>query len=57
MVALHLSEESRERLGKVMGTTRDIVHYSWIPFILYLGWASTSTKPNFVQLLSPFPSA
>ncbi|VEU23234.1 DEKNAAC104346 [Brettanomyces naardenensis] len=57
MASLNLSEESKERLAKILDTTRSIVHYSWIPFILYLGWQSTSTKPNFVQLVSPFPSA
>ncbi|OBA17904.1 uncharacterized protein OGAPODRAFT_46137 [Ogataea polymorpha] len=54
---LNLSEESKERLSKILDTTKTIAHYGWIPFIIYLGWQSTSNRPNLINLLSPLPTA
>ncbi|KAM9894659.1 hypothetical protein OXX80_001903 [Metschnikowia pulcherrima] len=54
---LALSDESKERILKVMSYSRTIAHYGFIPFILYLGWKSTPSKPSLFNLLSPFPSA
>ncbi|CCH61425.1 hypothetical protein TBLA_0E03710 [Henningerozyma blattae CBS 6284] len=51
-----LSDESKERMNKVWNLAHGITHYGWIPFILYLGWASSPNKPNFLNLLSPLPS-
>ncbi|ODV63828.1 Tom7p [Ascoidea rubescens DSM 1968] len=56
-MAYNFSEESKERIIKVLGATRTMVHYTWVPFILYLGWKSTSNKPNLISLFSPLPSA
>ncbi|KAL6944419.1 translocase of the outer mitochondrial membrane [Hanseniaspora osmophila] len=52
-----LSDESKERLSKVLNMGQSIAHYGWIPFILYLGWSNTSSRPNLFNLLSPLPSA
>lgn len=57
MAGLNLSEESKERFTKIFETAQTITHYGWLPFVIYLGWASTSNKPNIVALLSPLPSA
>lgn len=57
MAGLNLSEESKERFAKIFETAQTITHYGWLPFVIYLGWSSTSTKPNLVALLSPLPSA
>ena len=54
---LALSDESKERLAKVMDYSRTIAHYGFIPFILYLGWKASPTRPSLFNLLSPFPSA
>ncbi|CDK25472.1 unnamed protein product [Kuraishia capsulata CBS 1993] len=51
-----LSEESKERIVKVLDTSKVIAHYGWIPFILYLGWSSTAERPSVFNLLSPLPS-
>lgn len=54
---LALSEESKERISKLLEYSRTIAHYGFIPFILYLGWSLSPTKPSLFNLLSPFPSA
>ncbi|AHY77024.1 AQG_2a_G0046660.mRNA.1.CDS.1 [Saccharomyces cerevisiae] len=51
-----LSDESKERISKILTLTHNVAHYGWIPFVLYLGWAHTSNRPNFLNLLSPLPS-
>ncbi|ODV83855.1 hypothetical protein CANARDRAFT_29587 [[Candida] arabinofermentans NRRL YB-2248] len=57
MSGLNLSEESKERFGKVIESSKNIAHYAWLPLILYLGWQSTSNKPSLINLLSPLPTA
>ncbi|KAK6461011.1 TOM7 family-domain-containing protein [Scheffersomyces coipomensis] len=52
-----LSDESKERIAKVLDYSKVIAHYGFIPFVLYLGWSSSSNKPSLFNLLSPFPSA
>ncbi|EGW29972.1 uncharacterized protein SPAPADRAFT_63594 [Spathaspora passalidarum NRRL Y-27907] len=52
-----LSDESKERIIKILDVTKTIAHFGFIPFVLYLGWSSTSNKPSIFNLLSPFPSA
>ncbi|CCE78162.1 Piso0_000778 [Millerozyma farinosa CBS 7064] len=54
---LTLSDESKERIAKVLDYSKTIAHYGFIPFVLYLGWSSTPNKPSLFNLLSPLPSA
>ncbi|CCC71178.1 hypothetical protein NCAS_0G02910 [Naumovozyma castellii] len=51
-----LSDESKERISKILDLTHNVAHYGWIPFVLYLGWAHTPNRPNLFNLLSPLPS-
>ncbi|KAH3901324.1 Tom7p SCDLUD_002815 [Saccharomycodes ludwigii] len=55
--AFILSDESKERITKILSFTQTAAHYGWIPLILYLGWSQASEKPNLFNLLSPLPSA
>ncbi|KAK6454172.1 TOM7 family-domain-containing protein [Scheffersomyces xylosifermentans] len=54
---ISLSDESKERIIKLLEYSKTIAHYGFIPFVLYLGWSSTPNKPSLFNLLSPFPSA
>ncbi|KAI5970729.1 TOM7 [Candida margitis] len=54
---LTLSDESKERIIKLLDYSKTIAHYGFIPFVLYLGWAASPNKPSILNLLSPFPSA
>lgn len=51
-----LSDESKERITKVLDYSKTIAHYGFIPFILYLGWSSTPERPNLFNLLTPIPA-
>ncbi|CAK9442184.1 uncharacterized protein LODBEIA_P59270 [Lodderomyces beijingensis] len=53
---LTLSDESKERIVKLLDYSKVIAHYGFIPLILYLGWSATPSKPSILSLLSPFPS-
>ena len=52
-----LSDESKERIIKLLDYSKTVAHYGFIPFVLYLGWSATPNKPPILNLLSPFPSA
>ncbi|ODV79059.1 Tom7-domain-containing protein [Suhomyces tanzawaensis NRRL Y-17324] len=52
-----LSDESKERIIKVLDYSKTVAHYGFIPFVLYLGWSTSPTKPSLFGLLSPFPTA
>ncbi|CDO56285.1 similar to Saccharomyces cerevisiae YNL070W TOM7 Component of the TOM (translocase of outer membrane) complex [Geotrichum candidum] len=51
-----LSDETKERLTKLIELGRVTVHYGWIPFIVYLGWTQSVPRPNLFKLLSPLPT-
>ncbi|KAK7966732.1 uncharacterized protein PG986_001009 [Apiospora aurea] len=38
-----LSEESKERVGRIIELSRVAMHYGYIPLILYLGMPSSNT--------------
>ncbi|KAK4204307.1 TOM7 family-domain-containing protein [Triangularia verruculosa] len=48
-----LSEESKERIGKLIELSRVALHYGYLPFILYLGYTRSDPRPSMVRLLSP----
>lgn len=54
---LTLSDETKERINTLLDYSRTVAHYGFIPFILYLGWKASPTRPSLFNLLSPFPSA
>ncbi|ODQ78975.1 hypothetical protein BABINDRAFT_38298 [Babjeviella inositovora NRRL Y-12698] len=51
MANYELSEESKERVVKVLDAARTVAHYGWIPFVLYLGWTSTNPtqRPSLIK--------
>ncbi|EQB48687.1 hypothetical protein CGMCC3_g6652 [Colletotrichum fructicola] len=48
-----LSEESKERIGKIIEISRVAIHYGYLPLILYLGYTRSEPRPPFIRLLSP----
>ncbi|OAA54204.1 Mitochondrial outer membrane translocase complex, subunitt Tom7 [Cordyceps fumosorosea ARSEF 2679] len=48
-----LSEESKERIGKLIDISRVAVHYGYLPLILYLGYTRSDPKPSLIRLISP----
>ncbi|KAI0157553.1 TOM7 family-domain-containing protein [Xylariaceae sp. FL1272] len=48
-----LSEESKERIGKIIDVSRVALHYGYLPLILYLGYTRSEPRPSIIKLLSP----
>ncbi|KAG6041911.1 hypothetical protein E4U41_000399 [Claviceps citrina] len=44
---LALSEESKERIAKLIDVSRVAIHYGYLPLILYLGY-TRSEPPSFL---------
>ncbi|KAK4646482.1 translocase of the outer mitochondrial membrane [Podospora pseudocomata] len=45
-----LSEESKERIGKLIEISRVALHYGYLPFILYLGYTRSDPRPSMVRI-------
>ncbi|KAI1618039.1 TOM7 family-domain-containing protein [Exophiala viscosa] len=52
--AIQFSEETKERISKIIDITKEVVHYGYLPLILYLGYTRSEPKPNLINLISPF---
>ncbi|KAK8066353.1 hypothetical protein PG997_013100 [Apiospora hydei] len=54
-----LSEESKERVGRIIELSRVAMHYGYIPLILYLGIPSSNTAQQrcaiSLRTLTVFP--
>jgi import receptor subunit TOM7 len=48
-----LSEESKERIGRIIDVARVSIHYGYLPLILYLGYTYSNPRPALIHLLSP----
>jgi import receptor subunit TOM7 len=47
-------EVIRETFGKSLEVAKKIIHFSWIPLILYFGFTQSATRPNILKVISPF---
>ncbi|KAH9938001.1 TOM7 family-domain-containing protein [Fomitopsis serialis] len=50
------SEETKERIIKAVELGRTVVHYGWIPFIIYIGYTRSNPQPSLIKyvVLLPF---
>ncbi|CAO1634626.1 unnamed protein product [Parajaminaea phylloscopi] len=48
-----LSEDARERINRSIAVAHNVLHYGWVPFVLYVGFARSSPKPSLIKLISP----
>jgi len=55
--SISMTDETKERISRVLDAGRVALHYGWIPLVLYVGWSQSAPRPNFMKLLSPLPSA
>ncbi|KAF9006622.1 TOM7 family-domain-containing protein [Cyathus striatus] len=49
------SEDTKERIAKVIEIGRTVLHYGWIPFIIYVGYTRSNPQPSLIKYLLPFP--
>ncbi|BGP13364.1 hypothetical protein JCM10213v2_001283 [Rhodosporidiobolus nylandii] len=47
------SDDNKERIAKAIEAAKTVVHYGWIPLILYVGWSSSNPRPPIARLISP----
>ncbi|QRW16354.1 TOM7-domain-containing protein [Rhizoctonia solani] len=47
------SEENKELILKTIDLGRTVLHYGWIPFIIYVGYTRSSPQPSLIKLISP----
>ncbi|PWN49307.1 putative mitochondrial import receptor subunit tom7 [Violaceomyces palustris] len=47
------SEDTKERLVRVVDVTKTVLHYGWVPFVLYIGFTRSTPQPSFIKLISP----
>ncbi|BFZ62393.1 translocase of the outer mitochondrial membrane [Saitoella coloradoensis] len=48
-----LSEETRERISRVIEITKQAVHWGFIPMILYIGYTRSAKQISLIKLISP----
>ncbi|TVY67537.1 Mitochondrial import receptor subunit tom7, partial [Lachnellula suecica] len=46
---MQLSEETKERIGKVIDISRVAIHYGYLPLIIYLGYTRSEPRPSFIR--------
>ncbi|RYC62281.1 hypothetical protein CHU98_g3937 [Xylaria longipes] len=44
-----LSEESKERIGKIIEISKVAMHYGYLPLILYLGYTRSDPRPSIIR--------
>ncbi|WFD45584.1 hypothetical protein GLX27_000205 [Malassezia furfur] len=47
------SEDTKERILRAVDITKTIVHYGWVPFVIYVGFVTSQNRPNLIKVLSP----
>ncbi|KKP06508.1 hypothetical protein THAR02_01382 [Trichoderma harzianum] len=52
-----LSEESKERIAKLIDISRVAIHYGYLPLILYLGYTRSDPRPSVIRYAVPLKSA
>ena len=40
---------TQERIMRVVDVAKTIVHYGWVPFVLYVGFMSSFPRPNLFK--------
>ncbi|KAI5854917.1 TOM complex component Tom7 [Tricharina praecox] len=50
---MQLSEETKERISRIIDLSRVAIHYGYLPLIIYLGYTRSEPKPALIRLISP----
>ncbi|KAF8260632.1 Tom7-domain-containing protein [Lactarius quietus] len=43
------SEETKERVVRAIDFGRTVLHYGWIPFIIYVGYTRSNPQPSLIK--------
>jgi len=47
------SEDTKEVIAKAVEIGRTVLHYGWIPLIIYVGFTRSNPQPSLIKLISP----
>ncbi|KAJ9477042.1 Mitochondrial import receptor subunit TOM7 [Pseudozyma hubeiensis] len=47
------SEDTKERIVKAVDVSKTLLHYGWVPFVLYIGFTRSTPQPSLIKLISP----
>ncbi|KAK0206901.1 hypothetical protein DFS33DRAFT_1381992 [Desarmillaria ectypa] len=48
------SEDTKETIAKVVELGRAVLHYGWIPLIIYVGFTRSNPQPSLIKYVSLF---
>ncbi|TDL29859.1 Tom7-domain-containing protein [Rickenella mellea] len=48
-----VSDDTKEKLAKGIDVSRLILHYGWVPFVIYIGYTRSNPQPSLIKLISP----
>ncbi|UZJ56162.1 hypothetical protein CBS101457_005482 [Exobasidium rhododendri] len=48
-VTMALSEDSKEMIVRAVDVGKTVLHYGWVPFVLYVGFTRSSPQPSLIK--------
>ncbi|EMC97404.1 hypothetical protein BAUCODRAFT_69055 [Baudoinia panamericana UAMH 10762] len=49
MAWLQFSEETKERITRIIDFSRVAIHYGYLPLIIYLGYTRSNPRPSLIR--------
>ncbi|KAF2841720.1 Tom7-domain-containing protein [Patellaria atrata CBS 101060] len=46
------SEETKERIARIIDVSRIAIHYGYLPLILYLGYTRSEPRPSLIRSIT-----
>lgn len=43
------SEDTKERIIRSVAVLHNVVHYGWVPFVLYVGYTRSTPQPSLIK--------
>ncbi|KAK6330828.1 hypothetical protein TWF718_003026 [Orbilia javanica] len=49
---MQISEETKERITRIIDISRVAIHYGYLPLILYIGYTHSEPKPSIIRYIT-----
>ncbi|GAC96720.1 hypothetical protein PHSY_004304 [Pseudozyma hubeiensis SY62] len=49
-VKMAFSEDTKERIVKAVDVSKTLLHYGWVPFVLYIGFTRSTPQPSLINV-------
>lgn len=43
------SEDTKERIIRTVAVVHNVVHYGWVPFVLFVGYSRSTPRPSLIK--------